>query len=138
MRRARVQAATAKQADVMHALIVARADPNVQLPSAAISTALQIAAQAGQADAVVALLEGGAEADTQSQSGCTALHHSVSNAHAGVAAVLLAARCDPDIQNANGSTALHMAASKGYDDILKVRSLLERGGFDAVHVCVRV
>jgi hypothetical protein len=76
----------------MHALILARADPNVALPSAAISTAPPDA-QAGRLTLSRPPLT--AEQRREMASQAAAPHHA-SNAHAGVAAVLLSARCDPE------------------------------------------
>ena len=118
-----MQAASQKHLDAVNALLVARADPNVQLQSAAISTALQIASHNGHAEIALALIDSGAEVDVQSQTGCTALHHAVGGLHIDVVNHLLQAECDNDIQNSNGSTALHIAAGKGQSELIKVRYL---------------
>ena len=59
------------------------------------------------------LLAATADADSQAQNGCTALHNAAANGHDSSVDLLISNGCDVDVQNSGGATALHVAATKG-------------------------
>jgi hypothetical protein len=95
------------------------------------SKALMIAARKGHAEVVRALLAGGADVNSQTANGETALIYAVmyaeQNAHIEVVKVLLDSGADVNAQTANGATALMYAAMSGHVDYTEViRELLEQ------------
>lgn len=122
------EAAAAGDAWSLNAVAAVAAD--VDIPDARGFTPLHIAASAGHARSVAALLAHGARADARSRcrgayDGCTALHCAVAAGHAEVVDVLLAAGADPDARDECGYTALHLASELGHRDL--VRRLLKSG-----------
>ena len=84
-----------------------------------------LAAGAGNALVVKALLAGGASPNQADASGTTALMHAVMPRRLAVARVLVDAGANLDVQDAMGRTALHVAASTGTGE--GVRLLLRHG-----------
>lgn len=91
-------------------------------------TALHLAAEQGDVEAVRALLDAGAELDAGTRIGrYTPLHLAARGGHGAVVALLLEAGADPLAATTNsGATALHMAAGavRGHE---AVAALLEHG-----------
>jgi uncharacterized protein len=96
-------------------------------------TALQIAAYAGQPEAVRVLLESRAEIEAVSRNAManTPLHAAIVGWQAGqrvaVASMLLEHDADPEALDGGGNTALHLAAHEGAVDVVE---LLLRHGVD--------
>ena len=86
---------------------------------------LVVAARAGDAERVAALLEQGADARAASPDGTTALHWAARAGHAGAVEMLLAAGADPAAANRYGVTPLALAAENG--DAASVAALLRAG-----------
>jgi uncharacterized protein len=76
-------------------------------------TPLHIASIWGDQDAVVTLLDAGAEIDAQGEHGYTPLHEAVEQGHRSVVKALLARGASPDIRNDNGLTPRQLAEVKG-------------------------
>ena len=93
---------------------------------AAGATPLHDAAENGNANVIVRLLDSGADANTLDKDGLTALHIAASYGHANLAKLLLDAGADPRIEEPTTDlTGLHFAAGTGDADT--VRLLLESG-----------
>lgn len=121
-------AAVEGHADAVHVLVKGGADPNaharvLNLPAmnweqtGMVSTvlpvggwtALMYTARDDARDGALALLEVGAEVNTQDPDGTTALSLAIMNAHYDLAAKLLEAGADPNIADRSGMTALYTA-----------------------------
>mmetsp|Transcript_37269 Transcript_37269/g.89092 ORF Transcript_37269/g.89092 Transcript_37269/m.89092 type:complete len:730 (+) Transcript_37269:51-2240(+) len=89
-------------------------------------TSLHVAAHAGHASCVSALLELRASIDAQTDAGFTALHLCCQRGHLIVLQILLAAGCDLTTQADQGETPLHLAAASGQSHV--VEELLLRDG----------
>ncbi len=75
---------------------------------------LGLAARAGHAEAVAALIDGGAGLNAQCETvGITALHRAAQKGHAAVVDALLGAGADANAEARDGQTALHYASSSG-------------------------
>lgn len=95
-------------------------------PGADGTSLLQMAVAAGQAAAVEALLDAGADPNRQSPGGGSAVHAAAFGDDAGILRILLARGGDPDLRNsATGETPL-VRAIVGRGDA-QVRMLLEAG-----------
>ena len=93
---------------------------------AAGATPLHDAAENGDANVIVRLLDSGTDANTLDKDGLTALHIAASYGHANLAKLLLDAGADPRVEEPTADlTALHFAAGTGDADT--VRLLLESG-----------
>jgi len=86
---------------------------------------LILAAIRGDTGIVSLLLQRGAEVDTRSNDGRTALMAAAWNGHQSIVQSLLAAGSSPDIANQDGWTAMHYAAWQGHAGI--VGMLIDRG-----------
>ena len=105
-------------------LLAAGADPDAQGRHGA--TALHVAAYGGNAHAVAALLDGGADPHAGDSDRDTPLHWAVGKAgNARVIAALLGAGAQVSARNDSGNTALHLAAWHGHVDAIV--ALLEAG-----------
>lgn len=96
-------------------------------------TALFEAARDGQAEAVTALLELGADANLQAGENAlslTALHMAATGDHAGIVADLIAAGAATNVQGTMGGTPLMWAVFEGSRDA--ARALLEGGADPAI------
>lgn len=87
--------------------------------------ALHAAARGGFSEAVLALLQRGADKDAVDKSSETSLIKSAAKGHLGVVSTLLAGGADCNICDACGASPLHVAASRGHRTIV---SLLIRAG----------
>ena len=96
-------------------------------PSASVAaTELLEVCEAGNLEAVRALLEAGADSDFRGDhDSYTAIMSAAQNGHVEVAGLLLAAGADKDSQGGDGYTALGFAAANGHFEI--ARLLLEAG-----------
>ena len=84
------------------------------------------AARGGDAQAVLSLIEQGADVNASQGDGMTALHWAAERGHARVADILLAADAAVDAETRIGSyTALHLAGRGGHGAV--VRMLLAAG-----------
>jgi ankyrin repeat protein len=90
-------------------------------------TALAVAAEIGDVDAVAALLERGASADLAAPDGSTPLHRAVRERHLPCVRALLPATARDAVAGLRRRTALHDAVLNGDEDV--VRALLS-AGFD--------
>ena len=87
-------------------------------------TALHLAAWAGKKDALILLLDKGAEINATGEHG-TALFAACLGGHMGIVEELLAWGADPNVAATNGETPLMAAAAKGLVDL--ARRLLAAG-----------
>ncbi|MGH9905260.1 MAG: ankyrin repeat domain-containing protein, partial [Pyrinomonadaceae bacterium] len=107
------------------AFLAAGINPNVKDPERG-ETALIAAAARGDLSIVKALLQGGADVNTKSEVGATALLRTLENTHYAVADTLLAQpTLDVNAQGGNGWTALIYSVTSDREEI--VPKLLERG-----------
>ena len=106
---------------------VLRAGADVNLRGAEAWTALMIAAAEvnDRTDAIVALLEHGADAEARNESDATALLIAGNQGHANNLKLLLARGCDANVADEDGMTALHFACTNNASD--KVVALLDAG-----------
>lgn len=102
--------------------------PSTQVNSKSLygRTALHMAAEAGNADAMAVLLEAGADVEANTDDGLTALHVACQRGHADAARLLLDRGVEPCAATSDGSLAVHLAAFGGHVAVLRL--LLERGG----------
>jgi len=84
-----------------------------------------IAAEEGDSAKVARLLEQGAEVNTRTPDGTTALMYAAQKGHEGIVKLLLEKDADPNLQPRRGVTALHASAISGYTEI--ARLLLNAG-----------
>lgn len=96
----------------------------IGLQNSSIATASQIAATAGHADTVEALLEKSANVNATDERGRNLIHLASLYCHHEVVSELLRKRLDPTAQDDLGWTPLHYAASGGSEIV--VRLLLEQ------------
>ena len=82
-------------------------------------TALHVAAAAGQAAVVTALLEHGADAEAQEKNGVTALHVAAQVGQADVAKRLLEAGADVEARTTDGWTPRDLGKNK-HKDIIRL------------------
>lgn len=85
---------------------------------------LACAVRGGRLEAVVMLLNAGAEPDTLCEKGNTALHYAVEQERPAVIACLLDAGADPHLQNDSGESPFFLAVDRNYSS---VSLFLERG-----------
>jgi len=84
-------------------------------------TALHLAAYAGQASAVAALLDHKADPEIKENTGgMTALHLAVAQKHGPVVQVLLEKGADPNAEEKNGCTPLFIAEHEELEDIVGI------------------
>eukprot|EP00929_Paragymnodinium_shiwhaense_P081455 TRINITY_DN42621_c1_g1_i1.p1 TRINITY_DN42621_c1_g1~~TRINITY_DN42621_c1_g1_i1.p1 ORF type:complete len:877 (-),score=179.12 TRINITY_DN42621_c1_g1_i1:162-2792(-) len=83
-------------------------------------TALHIAAAAGHAGSVGALLAAGASIDCRTPLGETPLHLACRHGQPAAVQTLLALKCDIGSQTNQGDLAFHVAAGQGQAEVLKV------------------
>ena len=83
--------------------------PSVTMCSSAGNTPLHVAAIRGDRNAVLLLLESGAEPNAVGEGGCTPLHEALAQQHVQVARMLVAAGSQLDIKNHDGVTPRDMA-----------------------------
>jgi ankyrin repeat protein len=117
-----INAADYDHADVVRALLLAHADPN--LADSAGNTAIMKAAENGHAE-VVRALSGHADANLADAEGNTALLISSVEGYDDVAHYLLEGKADPDRPDRDGDTSLILASRYAHVDI--VRYLLAAG-----------
>jgi ankyrin repeat protein len=89
-------------------------------------TALHIAAQHGDREMVLFLLESGASLEAVDFKGQTPLHLAAGAGHFNVVDDMLAAGADPNVTDNAGNTPVHAAAKGGHNSA--TRSLLREGG----------
>ena len=118
-----VDAARARDASEVRALLDAGADANARQPDGA--TALHWAAHRGDAGMARLLLRAGAEVDAAGAYGVTPLSLAAANANASLVELLLEAGADPDAARESGETPLMRAAATG--SVAVVRALLAAG-----------
>ncbi|MDB5822936.1 MAG: uncharacterized protein JWR21_1640 [Herminiimonas sp.] len=82
-------------------------------------TALQLAAQSGQADIVKALLEAGAEVDLRTKNATTALTLAATYGHAAVVSLLLKHGSNQRLVDVAGETPLELAARHGHINVVE-------------------
>jgi len=115
------EAAALGEAPTLRSLL---ADPTLDVDRFAPDgyTALQLASFFGREDAVVLLLERGADPNVLSAnpSRTSALHGAAAGRHRGVAALLVAAGADVDVRAGNGRTALDTALQHDDEDLERV------------------
>ena len=109
--------------DVVHALVSAGADVNIQRDDGI--AALRFASNKGYTDIVKALLDNGAQVETKDNDGETSLHDAAACGHTDVVHALLSAGADVNALDNEGDSALGFASAKGYTDIVNV--LLDYG-----------
>ncbi|XP_064634239.1 ankyrin-3-like [Lineus longissimus] len=90
-----------------------------------INLTLRSLSEKGDADGVKRSLEVGADVNSTTKHGMTALHFASIQGHREIAAILLRSKANPNLQNQNGQTPLELAAVKGHDGVVKC--LLEAG-----------
>lgn len=107
-------------------------------------TALHYAAYKGQAVAVKALVEAGADLDVTDENGMTALHRAIIHGHTDVVHILLKAGCLIDQKDENGNTALHEAAWNGYSKCVELLvagkcniNIHNRTGYTSLHLAAQ-
>ena len=94
-------------------------------------TSIHVAAEAGNRDAVQALLMLGAVVDSlEGVSFCTALHLASSNAHSDTAKVLLHNGASVNAANAYGNTPLHLVCGSSSIETIELVILLLSHGAD--------
>ncbi|XP_047108781.1 ankyrin repeat domain-containing protein 6 [Schistocerca piceifrons] len=106
--------------------------------------ALHLAASAGHADTVAALLLAGCDVNIPDSLGCSALQRAAADGHVEVVKQLLKHGANVNHQdNVHGNTALHEASWKGYSRTVAALArcrgvnlhLKNCGGFAALHLC---
>ncbi len=119
------KAAAAGDRMAVNAFLAAGMNPNVLDPERG-ETALIAAATRGDIAIVKTLLEGGADVNTRSQLGATALFRALENRHTEVADTIVThPRLDINAQSTDGWTALIYYVTMNREEI--VQKLLERG-----------
>jgi ankyrin repeat protein len=107
-------------------------------------TALHIAAEDGDVEEVITLVEEGADVEAADAGGWRVLHIAAADGHVEVARTLLEAGAHLEAQTARGSKPLYLAAQRGHVEVL--RTLLEAGadveaqaadGFRPLHVAAQ-
>ena len=88
-------------------------------------TSLHAAAEDGNEQVVVRLLDNDANPNTKDRNGEAPLHHAAQHGHAHVVALLLEHGANPNTVNDNRATSLHLAAWHGHDRVATL--LLEHG-----------
>ncbi|KAH0556010.1 hypothetical protein GP486_006045, partial [Trichoglossum hirsutum] len=88
-------------------------------------TPLYLVSKVGLVESVKLLLEKGAEANAEDNSGTTALHMAAFNGHEEIVKLLIEKGADVNAKNSSGWTPLHRAAFNGDEDIVKL--LFEKG-----------
>ena len=116
----------------------------IALPGKDGMTPLHLAAREGMMNAVVVLLDHGADVNAADTHGCTPLHSAVYARNVPVAEVLLDRHANPNMSRKDGSTPLFYAAGNGDTNLVSL--LLKRGGkpagrpdaeFSPLHVATR-
>ena len=82
----------------------------------ALTPEMRNAAESGDLEAIVALIEAGADPNAKNQAGNTALHAAAYRGVVGAIVALLASGADRDARNVYGVTALATAMREGRDD----------------------
>ena len=108
---------------LVRSLIAGRADVNAPLADG--MTALDLAVQADQAEAVELLLRAGADANATNRYGIAPLTLAATNGNAAIVETLLRAGANPNVAQPTGETVLMTAARTG--DAASVKALLAHG-----------
>ncbi len=109
--------------DIVHMLIQARSDLNAKDNQG--MTPLLLAAQRGNAEHILLLLDNHAEKQTIDNNGSSPLHLAVENDHKDVAQLLIQRGMPVDAKDNAGNTSLIVALKKGHIDM--ARLLVENG-----------
>jgi ankyrin repeat protein len=100
-----------------------------QIPAAALRTvflgttsdeALLIAAQTGDAQGVLTVLEAEANLEAHDQEGMTALHYAAQHGRTNIVEILLALGVDVNMRDGRGLTPLHFATLNSHSEIIKI------------------
>ena len=110
-------AANGQHAKVVHALLKARANPNIT-GGLLDETPLKMAATYGYEAIVKSLIAAGAKVDTPDNAGVTALGMAANKARPGTVKILLAAGADSKTTDRFGRTALFLAVGGGNSEIV--------------------
>jgi len=97
-------------------LIAAGADVNAAAKNPLKVAALHAAVAGRNLDVVKAVLDAGADANAQQQSGFRPMHEAGTNANRNLAEVLLAHGADPMLPNDAGKSAIDLARDKGHTE----------------------
>ena len=113
-----------EESALVEAILEAGTNTEATTPEADGKTALIIAAEAGNAWAVEALLAANANVGARSESGLTALMAAAGKGHVATVEVLLAGGADPaamlELQTGTKITALDIAANYEHDEVVEV------------------
>jgi|EP00900_Chrysochromulina_parva_P019803 hypothetical protein len=100
---------------------------------------LSLAAGSGHVEAVVALLDAGADVNAVQPVGRgeAALHRAARSGHAAVITTLLERGAAPNVASADGARPLHLAAHRGQSEAAAALLAVETTGYDATDLCGR-
>jgi ankyrin repeat protein len=107
-------------ADTVRLLLARGADVDAHGTGWMTGTALHSAVSARDADAVLALVEAGADPNPRQQGGYTPLHGAAHNGDAAIVQMLLDAGADPSLTNDEGKDARAFAAESGDAQTLSI------------------
>jgi uncharacterized protein len=102
------------------ALVEAGAAVNERAKNAMENMPIHAAAAGRSADAVVILIENGADINARQHGGWTALHAAAQNGDASIAHVLIGAGADVKARADNNQSALDLALTKGHQDMVDI------------------
>ena len=100
---------------------------------------LSLAAGSGHVEAVVALLDAGADVNAVQSVGRgeAALHRAARSGHAAVITTLLERGAAPNVASADGARPLHLAAHRGHSEAAAALLAVETTAYDASDLCGR-
>ena len=129
-RTALMAACDKRNADAVHVLLNAGADPNISSNFEGNEgyTCLMFAVGTGcRKEIVQALVDNGANVNATDKKGQTALMYACSTGNANAISIILNAGADPNIANAGGATCLYNAFLEGYCSKDTLQELIDHG-----------